>query len=96
MDSTMNELVSINDNNRFVSEDGLTDLYLEIRKDENWSSIVKVLDEQVKYDIKLEEGIQNLLNRAYEKNQTSNIRLKDAILKAYPDFSTNPDLKSKF
>ena len=96
MDSTMNELVSINDNNRFVSEDGLTDLYLEIRKDENWSSIVKVLDEMVKNDIKLEEGIQNLLNRAYEKNQTSNIRLKDAILKAYPDFSTNPDLKSKF
>ena len=92
----MNELVSINDNNRFVSEDGLTDLYLEIRKDENWSSIVKVLDEMVKNDIKLEEGIQNLLNRAYEKNQTSNIRLKDAILKAYPDFSTNPDLKSKF
>ena len=93
----MNELVSINDNNRFVSEDGLlTDLYLEIRKDENWSSIVKVLDEMVKNDIKLEEGIQNLLNRAYEKNQTSNIRLKDAILKAYPDFSTNPELKSKF
>ena len=80
----MNELVSIND------------LYLEIRNDGNWSSIVKVLDEQVKYDIKLEEDIKNYLNKAYERRQASNVRLKDAILKAYPDFSTNPDLKSKF
>ena len=95
----IDELVSINDNNRFAIEEkerSDDNIYREIKSDENWSSIVKVLDEQVQNDIKLEQDVKNILNKAKIRKDASNVRLKDAILKTFPDFCTNPELKSKF
>jgi hypothetical protein len=92
---TSNDPIAMDEQQLTVDDKKLNQDYLDIKNDERWTSIVKILHEAVQNDVTLEIDIQKAVEKANRKNDSSNIRLKDTILMEYPDIGENPELKSK-
>jgi hypothetical protein len=94
MEEPINDSTAM-DEQQLTVDDKLYQDYLDIKNDEKWTSIVKILHEVVQNDVTLEIDIQKAVEKANRKNDSSNIRLKDTILMEYPDIGENPELRSK-
>jgi len=91
-DNNMDSIVPANDNNDIIDADKQ---YLATKNDKNWTSIVNLLDESVRIDNKVEKDLQKLLQKANRSKESSNLKLKDAILSTYPDINQNYRTRSK-